>query len=277
MRQGLLLSTFPILLLLGVSPLQGQSIVRGSVLDDSSAQPIAGATVELLDNRGRRLRTIISDSLGSFVFSESRPGVYRFRASRIGYRAANTPPLRVAADDVIEIEIRLDANAILLAPLEVTARSRARVSPVLEGFYFRRERGFGSFITREEIERRSPFYLTDVLSMVPGVRVGPSTGRGGRHVYMVRTVQRGGCPVQIYLDGFLVNRPLSARTFSDSVSVSDQFAHNLEFTIDDVVSPSAVEGIEIYRGLSEVPAEFGGPEARCGVIVIWTRRGGPQR
>lgn len=32
----------------------------------------------------------------------------------------------------------------------------------------------------------------------------------------------------------------------------------------------AVAGIEVYRGPSELPAEFGGSVGRCGAIVIWT-------
>ena len=47
-----------------------------------------------------------------------------------------------------------------------------------------------------------------------------------------------------------------------------------DFRIDEVISPGSVEGIEVYRGLSTVPAEFLNPDAECGVIAIWTRRGG---
>jgi hypothetical protein len=32
-----------------------------------------------------------------------------------------------------------------------------------------------------------------------------------------------------------------------------------------------VYGIEVYRGSGEIPAEFGGSTAGCGVIVMWTK------
>jgi len=31
------------------------------------------------------------------------------------------------------------------------------------------------------------------------------------------------------------------------------------------------ESIEIYRGGSEIPGEFGGSGSGCGVIAIWTK------
>jgi hypothetical protein len=32
-----------------------------------------------------------------------------------------------------------------------------------------------------------------------------------------------------------------------------------------------IYGIEIYRGPGEVPGEFSGSNAACGVIVMWTK------
>jgi len=36
---------------------------------------------------------------------------------------------------------------------------------------------------------------------------------------------------------------------------------------------STVEAVEVFRGLSEMPAEFAAPDLRCGAISVWTRRG----
>jgi hypothetical protein len=45
-------------------------------------------------------------------------------------------------------------------------------------------------------------------------------------------------------------------------------------SIDDIISPSGIEAIEIYQGIYELPAEFLGPRGAntCGAISIWTRR-----
>jgi hypothetical protein len=36
-----------------------------------------------------------------------------------------------------------------------------------------------------------------------------------------------------------------------------------------------IEGIEVYTGAADVPGEFAGTDAGCGVVVIWTRNGPP--
>jgi hypothetical protein len=35
-----------------------------------------------------------------------------------------------------------------------------------------------------------------------------------------------------------------------------------------------IDAIEIYSGISRLPSEFGGGDARCGAIVVWTRQNG---
>lgn len=39
------------------------------------------------------------------------------------------------------------------------------------------------------------------------------------------------------------------------------------------VQPEDVHAIEVYRTPSEIPAQFGGAESACGVILVWTQRG----
>jgi hypothetical protein len=44
--------------------------------------------------------------------------------------------------------------------------------------------------------------------------------------------------------------------------------------IDDLVSTADILAIEVFRSPAEIPSEFNGPNAGCGVVVLWTRRGG---
>ena len=59
-----------------------------------------------------------------------------------------------------------------------------------------------------------------------------------------------GCPMLIYLDGILVSEGGAA---------------------DMWVSPVEIGGVEVYKGAASLPAEFSGPNSRCGVVAIWTK------
>lgn len=61
----------------------------------------------------------------------------------------------------------------------------------------------------------------------------------------------GNCVPAIFLDGFQV-----------------------EGILDHIVHPEDVEAIEAYAGISQIPPRWLGSHSVCGVVVIWTRRGG---
>lgn len=216
--------------------------------------------VDVIDANGRQIARRFTDDGGAFSFSLPRREAYRIRASQMGFRETTTPVLWRDGFEQIHVDVRLAVDAIPLAPLEVVARARPGPSPVLSDFRARRASDIGNFISREEIVARGPSLVTDLLAVTPGVQL-VSEGRGTRRlVYMNRGTRR--CPARIYVDGLLVNR-------RDLITGEDY-----GFTLDDAVSPEDVEGIEIYTGLSTVPAEFLSAEASCGVVAIWTRRGG---
>ena len=244
-------------------PAAGQVRVEGRVIDDLTTTPIPGAEVHVLSRDGSVLRRTTSNDMGIFTFEVRRASAVRIRASRLGYESATTPILYFGEREFFRVEVRLDPDAILLAPLEVIAWSERPDDAVLEGFRRRLETGMGTYITRKEFEDRRPSFVTDLLREVPGLQVAGS-GSGTRPIVRVERAGSRDCMTQVFVDGFLVNRrSLSADGFRP-----------MDFRIDDVVSPNSIEGIEIYKGLGTVPAEFLNPDAVCGVIAIWTKRGG---
>jgi hypothetical protein len=261
MRISHLLLLPAVLLPLAAAPLAAQIRLTGTVVDDSTGGPIAGARVELYDYWGQRRFVRQTDADGGFMIELRRAGGYRLRTSRMGYAAAMTPTLWTEGSSFMNVEIRLKSDRVLLAPVTVLARARARSSPVLDNFYARHRSGIGTFFTRDDIERIQPTYLSDLVATVPGMWVQRSGGSAP--VLYSRQATRGGrpCPVQIWVDGRLMN----PRAPSGDV---------IGQGLDETVLPTAVEGIEVYRGLSTVPAEFLNQDARCGVVAVWTRRGG---
>jgi hypothetical protein len=240
--------------------LAGQQVrIHGRVIANDSERPLGAAEVTLRRADGGFVKQIDTDSTGTFEFVVTGLSAVRLRVERMGFKSNSTPLLYFDGRRYFEVEVRLDTDAILLAPLEVTVWSDVDRSPMLDGFRQRRAGGFGTFITRRQIEARRPMYTTDLLRTVPGVElVGGGAGNRPR-VRLSRGAGRG-CSTQIFVDGMLVNR--RGPGSSDDVR------------LDDVVSPGSIEGIEIYRGLASVPPEFLNPDSQCGVIAVWTRRGG---
>jgi hypothetical protein len=230
--------------------------IHGRVLEESTGEPIVDAFVRVLDAQRRTLGTAATDEQGRFSFPRLKPGPFAFRVARMGYTEITTPYWQVMGGETLEVTVRLHPTTVLLAPLEINARSRSE-SPMLAAFYSRLDRRMGgTFFSREDIERRRPAQLTDLLVDVPGVRLQGGSRISDRIVTFDRSLFRPGggeCQVQVYIDG------MPARG---------------EVSINELASPAGLEGMEVYRGLSTVPPEFLTPEARCGVIALWTRRGG---
>jgi hypothetical protein len=91
--------------------------------------------------------------------------------------------------------------------------------------------------------------MTSLLSRVPLVGMTYDNRGRARPVMLAR----GGCPPSLYLNGVLLNFALGE-------------------TIDDMIDPGSLEGVEIYRHSMEVPFEYSGPRV-CGAILFWTRPG----
>jgi hypothetical protein len=252
-----------LLLLLWATPAEGQVRIVGRVIDDLTEAPIPQAMVAVMAPDGSVISRTQTDEAGAFEFEVRRVRGVRILARQLSYADNTSPVLHFDGRRFFQVEVRLDPQAILLAPLEVLAWSEKLDGALLEGFQRRLQTGLGVYITRDLVERRKPAMVTDLLREIPGVQVSGG-GPGAEPTVRMARAGMANCATQIFVDGFLINRR-AAETSG---------ANPMDFRIDDVVSPGSVEGIEVYRGLSTVPAEFLNPDAECGVIAIWTRRGG---
>ncbi|HUF67441.1 MAG TPA: carboxypeptidase-like regulatory domain-containing protein [Longimicrobiales bacterium] len=236
------------------------TVLSGRTLDFVSEAPIATVEIELLDARQRRIASTISDSAGRFRFERHQSGSWQLRARSIGYQTVLTPPVDIAAGDTVDVVIRLGVDAVPLAPLEVVARAEpVHRHPGLAAFYRRVGRDLGGrFVLRAEIDERNQRLVTDLLTTT-GVHVIGNPSGGDVGLYMKRL----GCAPVVYLDGAPVGG--GGRGPGDGKGAYE--AANLLLPFD-------VEGIEVYAGPATIPPEFGGSSGACGVIAIWTRRGG---
>lgn len=225
---------------------RAQGRIDGVVRDTAGAR-IVGAEVQLV---GTSLATV-TDENGAFAFAAVPLGTATVRVRRIGF-APQTAAIDVRNGTNAPVSIIVREVALELPSVVVRASKEHKYTGYLAGFYERRDRGFGHFLTADEITRTHPLELTDVLRTVPGINV--LAGMDG--VMHVR-LRGNTCWPVVVLDGM----PAIAA----------------EFDVDDI-APEDVAGIEVYGGAAAVPIEFVvpfGPTA-CGTIVIWTHHPEPK-
>lgn len=204
--------------------------------EDGRALPGARVVVRDLGIGG------ITDQHGYLRLTGLPSGTWLVEAHYLGY-ATTAEYLSLDAGRMRRVQYQMPVRPIELTEVRVRARSNVLA---IRGFYERQRGGIGTFVTRDEIQRQRPRYLSDVLRRMPGVQIERGVLGGAT------TTMRGGngrnCPVQFFVDGTLTYR------------------YNV-----DAVMPNDVEGLEIYRGSASVPPAFNKGTAGCGVILIWTR------
>jgi hypothetical protein len=245
------------LLLLAAQSVAGQALT-GRVFDGASGQAVGDAEVAVLGDSVAPVGLAVSDSTGAFHVALEEPGVYRIVATAVGYDSLAVDSIRVGEAEDVWVELRLGPRPFDVEGLTVVAR-RPTGPPPLRAFYRRLDRyekygGSGVVLDREALDRhiaqsgasalaRESIHAREVFGLGGGLIVRRRGARFGQSPW---------CTPAFFLDG---NR-VDGQTVR-SIPASDLL------------------GIELYRGLGEVPAQFmGAPGAtRCGVVLAWSRRG----
>ena len=222
--------------------------VAGQVVDQLGER-ITGAQLRLASRPGAP-PIALTGADGTFQLVGLPAGGDVLLVRRLGF-AADTVPFQIPLPPRVPLTVALTPVAQPLAPVLVRASARDYRGPFAE-FNRRRDRGFGTFVTRAEITRRRPSRVSDIFRTVNNMRVERS---GSLNVIRMRGRS---CDPLVWVDGV----PLVGG-FPDL----------------DAVAPSSLEGIEIYSGVATIPPELIGPRdaGGCGVIVLWSRHGEPNR
>jgi hypothetical protein len=221
-----------------------QVAVIGVIVDRHEGKPVPGALVRFhrAADADRALPRVFAEVTtrpdGTFITTALSVGSYALSVRMLGYRNLEQD-VRVDGASPMELAIQLVPEAVELEPLVVTSlRSRVLDNA---GFYQRRQRGAGRSFTRDEIQQRGASRTTDLLRTVPGVSVRSPARSLSPLVFF-----RAGCRPDIVVDG-----------------------HNLgvDVLVDDMVQPWAMEGLEIFVGLTAPPMYSHNP---CGAVMIWS-------
>jgi hypothetical protein len=97
------------------------------LLDDETGAPVGRAYVVLLDSDSIEVTRGFADGLGRFRISAPRPGIYRVRTERIGFRSVVSQSFELAEGQDLELEVPVERVLVRLDPLTVEGGRECRV------------------------------------------------------------------------------------------------------------------------------------------------------
>lgn len=248
----------------GGAAAQSASAITFTVFAAETQAALPGAQVSV-DGRPRG----VADARGVVRVEGLAPGPHGIRVELLD-RIPRGMRLELVAGEEREVMVVMEPLSLALRGITASARTRSR-DVRIEDFYRRAQNHItGRFVTRAQIEEENAVVFTDIFRGIPGVRVDPGPQgyviRSARAVSMAgghaggssrgvpggdgpgELITGGDCPPTYYVDG--LSRGAGGLLNGD-------------------LSPVDIEGVEIYFG--NVPPQWGGSSAMCGVIVIWTR------
>ncbi len=228
------------------------------VRSEQAGIPMADAEVEI--DEGDRIG--VTDASGTFRATGLTVGEHRVRVRYLGYRPAEAV-VKLEAGKAGETTVVLRVEPIKLDSIHVVTY-RSTLAYNMRAFNERKQRGNGYFITRADIERVKPHAFSDLLRMVPGMRLdcdafldhcsagmrsAPPSGTPRYAGGALGPFRTEGCPIQYYVDGHYEPYP----------NVND-------------LNPRFIQAVEVYVHGEQAPAQYSmRKNARCGVVLIWLR------
>jgi hypothetical protein len=220
----------------------GNSVVSGRIMLEG-APSNAGSRVEVVGTD----KIALTNEKGEFMLRDLPSGSHVLLARHLGF-GAETVPVDLSSREPKKVTIKLPKFVAALDPVLVTARRVASLDKV--GFSQRQKSGSGFYLGPDRIQALHPNALTDILRIVPGLRVEyTSTGE-------VVSSSRGnggigsGC-VEYYVD----DMPWQSAMPGD---------------INDFINGREVVGIEVYSGPG-TPPQYSRGLSNCTTVVIWTK------
>jgi hypothetical protein len=217
--------------------------LRVRVIDATTNVPIPGARVGLTDIGFFAL----TDTSGVATLRGIPPGQHAFEAVMFGFES-QTAVLDLGPGALAIGDVALTFAPIAIDEIMVEGRSRWSAQLQRKGFYERAQEGLGYHLDRLAIRDFNVFLLSEVMNRLP-IRPGfagfvnpdPTSADVDYAVELP-----AGCAPGIYIDGtpwvgFIDDMPLLW-----------------------------VEGLEYYTSPTQVPIEFQGYGAFCGLVLIWT-------
>jgi hypothetical protein len=271
-RRGAFIAGISFVSAAGAPRLSAQAVLRGILYDDATGARLRGAVMLVDPATDAPVVHTTTDTLGQFTM-EFRGGTVQVAAVRAGYKSVLSAPMALQNGERLTIRIPIAVDGDPTHSIGVLEHVRPgdnnktkgdarRVS--MDGFASRRRVGTGLQYDHGQLVRSQTRTLGEFLQNVPGLRIGDPTSANStsilRNQAMAATSSLAGrsCQVAWFVDGHRLDIAGQKDSMTDALG---------SLSLDNI------DGLEIFRGLSEIPSEFADPDIRCGAIAVWTRIG----
>lgn len=234
---------------------QQTGLVRGTVTEQGTGRPLAGAQVSIVGTQ----RGGLTDARGAFLITSVPVGQVTVRVESIGYRAAEQS-VTVTTGQTATANFEIQQSAIGLDEIIVTGTAGRTTKRALGNSV--------SQINAAAVTEAAPIANVQQLlqGRSPGVVLFSSSGVvGGSSRIRIRgasSLTAGNEPV-VYIDG--------VRMQSGTASTEGNTAQGI--SLMESINPADIESIEVIKG--PAAATLYGAEAATGVIQIITKKGRP--
>ena len=215
--------------------------VDGQVASTEGA-PIANAEVRVEGAHGVILRILQSDSIGHFTAERLSDAPTSLHVRAFGFAPRNVAVTPSATTHRASVTIALEAVAAKLPGMPVTEDEIDHDKKLAAYRDRKATNSFAHFVDGDDIERRKPQFVSEMLRSIGGVTLQSSDRMG--NVLRIR-----GCAPLVWVDG--VRMPGAQ--------------------LDEVAPPDDVAGIEIYNSFAGIPSRYFDRTATCGTILVWLR------
>jgi hypothetical protein len=227
------------------TPVAPPSVLPTSRALSGQVRDSAGHAIPLAEVRARgNLLVARSDDSGHFHVAQMPAGARGVFVRRLGFAPVRAS-ITQSNGDTDSIVVILTAVATSLPSIVALEQHDSLSKVVLAEFWARKAKGFGRFITRDDIQARGGIHFVDLVRTAPGVMI--QNYRGRQEIRFNRSVIRD-CPPQYWVDGIPLER-----------GSADEFV------------PDNVEAIELYSSPATTPPQYSTRSLTCGTIIIWSR------
>ena len=216
-------------------------LLVGRVIDAQTRHPVTNAEIRLDEREGVGTLT---NGEGYFSLGRQPWGAYHLTVTALGY-LRRTASVRIEGGLTQTVDVEVSSEPIPIEGLAVSVRGRM-IDHDMDDLVQRMKAGWGTYLTRDLLERRPSANVADLLREAPGIQVRYT----GLDPYL--EVRGRTCTPDVYVDG-------------------TYWAYGFNYVMTGYWAKD-LEAIEIYRGVASTPGIFmrmGLPP--CAVIVVWTK------